>query len=133
MNLGKSYNGDVDTDFEQRVPGYFGRDARIGMPGIADVLRGQHSEFSVAQSGARGNHQRAVRSLEGFAKGLDHAAVLLAVLDKAREVMVESRVDDRVRICRAQTQALWLFQRSPINFNARRFKRLCASIRAGQT
>ena len=63
---------------------------------------------------------------------LDHAPILLAIFNEAREVVIEGGVDHRVRLRRAAGDAVRILKRPTMRRRAGLLKPACAGIGACQ-
>ncbi len=131
VNLRQPDHRHIDAGVQQRIAGEFRGNARIGVAGVEDVLAGQLAMSGAAHADAGRDHQRPVGTGERGAERGNDMAVLFAVLDKPREIMVERRVDHGVRLRRTIAQALGILERAAMHLGARGGQRIGAGVGTG--
>ena len=128
----QSYDRHAHTQRRDGVGRFFGCRAR--MPSGARRGRGLFGDAYTFRKDAdgRGDDERPRRAGERCSKHLDGAPIQLAALFELREVMIESRVNDRFRRGGAVLEAVDIFDRPQLNLDADRLQRRDALVRVGK-
>jgi hypothetical protein len=99
---------------------------------VEHILGRGGTRFGIADARPRSDQQRAVGPLEHVAHSLDGAAVLLAIRQEVGEIVVERGVDYRIRLIRAGTERLGMFQIAAMDPRAGTFEGARAGIGSRQ-
>ncbi len=118
VNLRQPHHGGVHAARRQLLHRRFRSRARIPRSGRA-VLRRWLAVHIGRDRRARGDHERPVRAQQHLADRLDRLAVVVAVLLKLREVVVEGQVNDAVRLGRSVAQAVEVLDVAMLHLGAR--------------
>jgi hypothetical protein len=105
--------------------------------GDAGEVRGGHIRFGSEparrdQREARCDQHRALAAFQLRAYRFDCAAVVLAILSEAGEVVVERGMDHGIRRAGAGAEAVEIIQRSAMDFRAQRGERCRAAVRTAE-
>src|SRR3546814_18441628 len=111
MHLRQAYHRDRGTQLTHCCCGSLRSDTRIGIGPIDMVFGRQPAGNLAAHSRSRGNDQWLPRTGDRYPHRFDVPAIILAILEAEREVMIASGVNPGVGLTEATDQAGGLLDR----------------------
>src|SRR3546814_13620524 len=127
MHLRQAYHRDRGTQLTHCCCGSLRSDTRIGIGPIDMVFGRQPAGNLAAHSRSRGNDQWLPRTGDRYPHRFDEPAILLALLEAARAVMIESGVNHGVGLTEATDHAGGILDRTAMRSDERRVGRECVS------